>query len=299
MRSLSSRGFDAEAASNIVGRLATVTRDKAQILGGRERGNRVLSVVPNGQLLAICGENSTQYGVMMIDHTVGYIAKSDVQLMEYQVVQDPPADGGDPNVTALENGLVATARSYAGVPYLWGGESSDGIDCSGLMQTVFAANGINLPRVSGDQAGVGYDVPLNDPSQWKPGDRLYFACHHPRIDHTGLYIGGGLFIHAHGSHGHQVGYDSIDNVYYRSHLVAVRRSTELVARSGAASEETAVSTNMPQAPAAGTDTVQVVRATSSTLQTVSSAQTPNASAQTTSTAAQTVISGGDPEANQQ
>jgi cell wall-associated NlpC family hydrolase len=152
-----------------------------------------------------------------------------------------PADSGsaasaDPNDTAaaddLGHRLVESAQTFLGVPYQYGGESRNGIDCSAFVRAVYSQNGIDLPRVSGDQASVGYDVPHDvasgDWARWAPGDRLYFACHHSRIDHTGMYIGGGLFIHASVGHDNQVAIDRVDNPYYAKHLVAVRRSAELL-----------------------------------------------------------------------
>ncbi|MBV9851625.1 MAG: C40 family peptidase [Armatimonadetes bacterium] len=241
-QSLPSRGMTerTEAAATAMGRLAIVTSDKAEIVAGRDRAGRVLSVCPKGQYLAINGETPTQYAVLMIDRSLGYVAKSDVQLLDYQVAPaGPSGDPSAPQVAPAPNGdatlglrLVQTAQSYLGVPYVWGGNTTAGIDCSGFVKAVYATYGITLPRHSGDQAAIGYDVPHNvaagDWAQWVPGDRMYFACHHPEIDHTAMYIGGGLFIHASAGHGHQVAIDRVDNAYYSRHLVCVRRSQELV-----------------------------------------------------------------------
>jgi len=236
-RRLPSRGIvsAAEAPVNVVGRLAIVTSDKAVIIAGREAAGRVLSVCPKGQYLALSGQTPTQYAVLMIDHSVGYVARADVQLLQYQVVNNTPdaAEGSSGQVpvgTASSLGLklVQTAQGYLGVPYVWGGNTAAGIDCSGFVKAVYNTYGITLPRHSGDQAAVGYDVPRTDWAQWVPGDRMYFACHHPEIDHTGMYIGGGYFIHASTGHGHQVAIDRVDGKYYADHLVCVRRSRELL-----------------------------------------------------------------------
>jgi cell wall-associated NlpC family hydrolase len=226
---LPSRGgsFSADGA-NVVGRVAVVLVDNTPIHAGRDRYERVLSVVPRGQTLAISGETSTEYAVLMIDHSLGYLPKTSVQILSnLRAVSDTPA-----TLDTLGLRMVQSAEGYLGVPYVWGGNTRAGIDCSGFVRAVYAANGIDLPRVSGDQATVGYDVPHNvaagDWTQWAPGDRMYFACHHPRIDHTGMYIGNGLFIHASVGHNNQVAIDRVDNAYYSAHLVAVRRSQQLL-----------------------------------------------------------------------
>ena len=240
-RSLPSRGIvsPSEQAASVVGRLAQVTSDQAAIVGGRETGSRVLSVCPKDQYLAVSGQTNTQYAVLMIDHSIGFVNKSDVKLLDVPVATTTPDAVGDGSAPAVGGGplgqaLVRSAQGYLGVPYVWGGTTAAGIDCSGFVRAVYSANGLSLPRVSGDQAQVGYDVPKNDWSKWLPGDRMYFACHHPRIDHTAMYIGGGYFIHASMGHGQAVAIDRVDGAYYAAHLVCVRRSPQLVADAAAA-----------------------------------------------------------------
>ena len=235
-RSLPSRGIVSSseaAAQSVVGRLAQVTSDRAVIVAGREASGRVLSVCPKGQYLAISGQTPTQYAVLMVDHSVGFVSKSDVQLLNCQVANASPDGGSAAGDASAQGGplgqaLVQTSFGYLGVHYVWGGTTAAGIDCSGFVRAVYAAHGLSLPRVSGDQATVGYDVPRSDWSKWVPGDRMYFACHHDRIDHTGMYIGDGRFIHSSMGHGQSVAIDRVDGAYYAEHLVCVRRSRELL-----------------------------------------------------------------------
>ncbi|WP_040206400.1 C40 family peptidase [Neobacillus jeddahensis] len=86
--------------------------------------------------------------------------------------------------------IIATAKQYLGVPYVWGGTTPSGFDCSGFTSYVFRAVGIGLPRVSRDQQNVGTRI---SPSQVQPGDLVFKGS--PAY-HVGIYIGGGLYIHA-------------------------------------------------------------------------------------------------------
>src|SRR6478672_2263120 len=88
--------------------------------------------------------------------------------------------------------VVAEARKYLGVPYVWGGtDPKTGLDCSGLVQHVYANLGYDLPRVSGDQAHAGRAVPSL--SQAQPGDILAFGS---PVHHVGIYIGDNQMIEA-------------------------------------------------------------------------------------------------------
>jgi hypothetical protein len=100
----------------------------------------------------------------------------------------PTATSGSP--TGAD--VVAGARKYLGVPYVWGGtDPASGLDCSGLVQKVYSDLGIDLPRVSRDQAKAGTAVPSLD--QAKPGDLLAFG---EPVHHIAIYIGDGKMIHA-------------------------------------------------------------------------------------------------------
>jgi cell wall-associated NlpC family hydrolase len=101
-------------------------------------------------------------------------------------------DGGDlvAGGEATGTDVVAAARKYLGVPYVFGGTNPEsGLDCSGFVQRAYADLGIKLPRVAKDQAKVGVAVPSL--AQAKPGDLVAF--HNP-VDHIGIYVGNGQMI---------------------------------------------------------------------------------------------------------
>ena len=99
--------------------------------------------------------------------------------------------------TPLAMAVVETALGAMGTPYSWGGSSSNGFDCSGLIQYAYRAHGIALPRTSADQAKQGAAVE-RDLSVLAPGDILTFSSGTggEKVSHVGLYLGGGEFIHS-------------------------------------------------------------------------------------------------------
>ena len=93
--------------------------------------------------------------------------------------------------------VVSTAEQYLGVPYLWGGTTPQGFDCSGFVQYVYAELGISLPRTSEEQATVGTPVPSL--AQARPGDLVFFAGSDGTPSapgHVGIYLGDGEMIDA-------------------------------------------------------------------------------------------------------
>ena len=84
---------------------------------------------------------------------------------------------------------VRLARHELGVPYVWGGSSPSGFDCSGLVSWVYGRLGVSLPHNAAAMYGVGRSVPV---SAMRPGDLVFFSG----LGHVGLYIGQGRMIHA-------------------------------------------------------------------------------------------------------
>lgn len=98
---------------------------------------------------------------------------------------------------ARGDSIARTARRWHGTPYLWGGVTMSGADCSGFAQAVMWMHGIALPRDSDLQARIGVPVdPCEDFSAVRPGDLLFFAEHSARVSHVAISLGGPLIIHS-------------------------------------------------------------------------------------------------------
>ena len=129
-----------------------------------------------------------------------------------------------PNPTAAASRVLNTADRYVGVPYVWGGNTPNGFDCSGFTKYVFAKNGVSLPRTSREQARVGDGVPL-DFGAMLPGDILLFAEPGEAVSHVAIFVGNGRIIHSSSAMG-GVRYLDLDGDragWYVQNLVAVRR----------------------------------------------------------------------------
>ena len=96
------------------------------------------------------------------------------------------------SVAGRGQALVNSAKNFLGVPYVWGGTTPRGFDCSGLVQYVCRQNGISVPRVAASQRNVGTYVSR---ANLQPGDLVFFG-NGGRITHVGIYVGNGNMIHA-------------------------------------------------------------------------------------------------------
>ncbi|MBC8102502.1 MAG: C40 family peptidase [Cytophagales bacterium] len=258
-----SASLPALSPKTLTGRVGVVRAEQAIMRREYDPTSRILSKVPQGTNLALVYEAGQFYGVLMADNSVGWVAKSAIQMIDYQVQITPPPGsalavaaansaaaetGGEtttpgteaaappaleapptaPTAPELAAGassraypLLQEAFTYMGVPYVWGGVSRSGLDCSGFVQKVFRSQGFSLPRVAADQAKVGQLVEWSDLS---PGDRIYFDMGNKgRVSHTGIYLGNGYFIHASTNH-RRVDVDALTKPNYYKALVCARRS---------------------------------------------------------------------------
>jgi cell wall-associated NlpC family hydrolase len=107
-----------------------------------------------------------------------------------------PSDAGSLGANHPE--AVKVAKRYLGVPYLWGGTTPRGFDCSGLVQYCYRQIGISIPRTSRVQFTFGQFIPPSRTDLLEPGDLVFFGYNGDpgRVHHVGMYVGGGVFIHA-------------------------------------------------------------------------------------------------------
>lgn len=124
-----------------------------------------------------------------------------------------------PNNSDKGNALIATAKTLLGTPYVWGGETTVGFDCSSFTQYVMKQNGITIPRTAAEQYEVGTPVGKGN---LQIGDLVFFTTYKPGASHVGFYMGNNQFIHA-SSAAKQVTISSLTETYYTDHYIGARR----------------------------------------------------------------------------
>jgi cell wall-associated NlpC family hydrolase len=157
------------------------------------------------------GPNERWLSIRLPGGETGYVQAGDVK----------PVDPASPRPRSRDE-IVATARRFAGTPYLWGGMTVHGIDCSGLVSRVYHANGFELPR----DADLQFADPNADPvarEKLEPGDLLFFGGDEKSISHVGLYLGDGRFINATTHEVPSVHEDRLDDPHWAAIYQGARR----------------------------------------------------------------------------
>lgn len=157
-------------------------------------GKEMVSDLVAGDLLIIENESSSHYFISLPDKRKGWVSKSQSQLWENWIA----TRNTNPET------LINTAKQMMGTPYLWGGTSIKGMDCSGFTKTIFYLNGQIIPRDASQQINEGELIDAD--KNWEKlqvGDLLFFGEKateekKERVVHVGMWIGNGEFIHARG-----------------------------------------------------------------------------------------------------
>lgn len=151
-----------------------------------------VSDLVSGCMIRMDGEVGNFYKVGYPDGRIGFILKKEAK----------PVDEWLKEIDLSAESLIRTAHSLNGVPYLWGGTSAKGVDCSGFIKTITFLHGLILQRDASQQAYTGIPVDVsNGYDNLKPGDLLFFGekaskGEKEHIIHVGLYIGNLTFIHS-------------------------------------------------------------------------------------------------------
>jgi len=176
-----------------------------------------LATLNQGDTAYIIGFNCGWYKVQYEGQT-GYIRSDLMALTEAPKTNSQAVVGKAPVVVTVGDQAVNLAYDYLGVPYVWGGTSPKGFDCSGFTQYVYKQLGITLNRTAAQQLKNGTSV-----SNLQTGDLVFFTNTYATsaaASHVGIYIGNNQFIHA--ANG-GVKITSLDHEYYAPRYIGARR----------------------------------------------------------------------------
>ena len=154
-----------------------------------------------------------------------YVASPQDHLVAKTREPQAPAQGEQKPVRVKQNtdmGAIAarTAERFVGIPYQWGGNNVvEGMDCSGFVRAVFNLCGINVPRTSRDQFRTGQGVERDG---LLDGDLVFFGASADEINHVGIYVGSGRFVHA-PRRGDDIKISYLDEAYFNQKFVGAKR----------------------------------------------------------------------------
>lgn len=155
--------------------------------------SQTISNLVMGNMLVVNGSKGKFYQVAYPDGREAYVKKTDVKELKKWLS----------DITLTQESVVSVSKQFTGIPYVWGGTSSQGLDCSGFTKLVYFLHGIILPRDASQQVFTGKLIDeTGDFGQLQPGDLVFFGTKtteenpRERVVHVGIYIGDKRFIHA-------------------------------------------------------------------------------------------------------
>lgn len=213
------------STSSSAGEPGLVNASDVRLRSGAGTSYKTLGSLGKGEKVSVIGSSSGWDKVRTASGSVGWV------FGKYISMRNSNASRGSAGLTvgsrdssSLADQVISYAKTLLGTPYVYGGTSPSGFDCSGLVQYVYKNFGISLNRVAADQATQGIKVSKSD---LQPGDLVFFDTSggHSYVTHAGIYIGNGQFIQASsGSYnGHKVVISDISQEYYAKAFMVARR----------------------------------------------------------------------------
>jgi len=220
---------------------AKVAKDSVVVRSGPGSEHRKVVVVPGGTLVKVLDRSSGWYKLRFPLGTVGWVrgdllkpatrpkvhvASGERERHGRRVVastgvrRERSKESVVRPLPAGDGSVLGTAFAMRGTRYRYGASSRSAVDCSGFTRLVYERHGVSLPHSSRAQANLGVSVPR---SELQKGDLVFFKTNRgTRINHVGIYIGDGKFIHA-SSGGGRVQVNSLDEGYYQQRFAGARR----------------------------------------------------------------------------
>jgi len=201
----------------------TVTATTLNLRSGPSTANSITSTFKKGLSLTILKTSGSWYNVKAANGKSGWVSSTYVSIKDSTTSRGNITREPSKESTGLSTEIVNYAKKLLGVKYVWGGMSPKGFDCSGFVKYVYDHFDVKIERVSSSQANQGVAVSKAD---LKPGDLVFFDTNggHNKINHAGIYIGDGNFIHASSSSSaHKVVISTLSSGFYMNSYMRARR----------------------------------------------------------------------------
>ena len=189
-----------------------VTASLLNLRASANKSSAILTQIPNGHTVSV-KSISSGWANVTYNGTAGYVSTQYIKIMQGEMPNRSDA------VSSKGQAVVELAKKYLGTPYVYGGSSPGGFDCSGFVYYIYKQMGVTLNRVAADQMSNGVWVAKNN---LQPGDIVGFTNRSGYVNHVGIYAGNGMMIHSPQT-GDVVKYESIVNGNYSLRLICGRR----------------------------------------------------------------------------
>jgi cell wall-associated NlpC family hydrolase len=211
--------------SNVAIASGTISASSVNVRSKPDISSETLTRLDEGSKVEVYEHSGDWYRILIAEGRYAWVHKDYITLRNSTVSRGltdevaPPvkittSDNNDSNLSDLRQQIVDYAKKYLGVRYKYGGTTADGFDCSGFVQYVFKHFDISLERTAADQGQHGTKVSR---SELQKGDTIFFDTNGGlnAIEHAGIYVGEGKFIHASsGSSSHKVVVSDLTSGFY-------------------------------------------------------------------------------------